>query len=159
MDANKFTKLVVSIVDYLVATKKQHKRFKHKNDLLEAMHLKLRNYSAYKDGSRDITDKEVDENGNIKPGKHKHIRQYLINEYNVNPNYLEGRSSQMFIKPLVSDDLLGNQKNYTIITQAIWEAKLKECEALKRKNEELKERILKLQERLIEKLEPALSIT
>src|SRR4051812_43851169 len=105
MDAGRFTKLVVSIIDYLVATKKQHKRFKHKDELLKAMHLNLKAYSAYKDGSRDITDKEIDENGNVKLGKHNHIRQYLIKEYDVNPSYLEGKSTQMFTKPLVPDNL------------------------------------------------------
>lgn len=148
-----FEKAVIRVVDYLVDNKHIHQKFRHKSDLLKALHLSIGDWSKYKKGIRNIPDNE----GENSTGKHKHIRQYLINEFDVNPGYLEGKSTQMFIKPLIPDDIPGTPEKQIVVTQAMWDTKVKENEALKKENAqltkekgELLQKIVELQDKLIE---------
>lgn len=88
-----FEQAVVNIINYLFNLPKQARKFDHKKELLNALHIGQNNWGKFKSGTRHIPEH-----------LHKHIREYLINNYDVNSSYLDGRNSKMFLKPPVVDD-------------------------------------------------------
>ncbi len=134
-----FEQAVIKIITHLFALPKQVRDFDHKKDLLNDLRIGQNNWGKYQSAVRHIPE-----------NLHKHIRDYFINKYHANPSFLDGKSPQMFLTSKLTGTQQPELANKTIITQAMWDEKLTECETLKKENATLLRRIIELQEKLIE---------
>ena len=87
-----FERRVIFLVDELDKERPKHKKFHHKKELMFALGLNPKEWTKYRDGLRHIPF-----------AKHDSIRSYLIEEFSVNPRWLDKGADPIFTKELESN--------------------------------------------------------
>lgn len=81
-----FEKAVVRIILYLFELDKETRGFNLKQELFEKLRINSSNWNKIKTSVRGIP-----------PDIHTHVRKILINEFDVNPTFLDNNSGPMFL--------------------------------------------------------------
>lgn len=139
-----FEKATIDVVEYLRRNYLIHKKFRHKKDLLKMMNINETMFRAIEK-----------EEKNIPKAKLESIKKLLINEFSVNPKYLETHRGEMFLK-------IVDQFNEDAAAYHTGKDKIKrlidENDAIKRDNSILK-KLVETQAQLIDQLKETVGST
>lgn len=137
---SRFEQAVINVIEYLAENWKHHRKFRHKQELLEKIGIPHNNYPAFKKGERNI------------PEDYWHkITDVLLKDFKVHPTYIHTRTGPMFLDaPWIVEE---PEVAYTLEDyKNLLKARNSEIQRLRRDNKELKEKNALLQ-KLNEQLE------
>ena len=83
---SKFEKASVRVILHLFELDKEIRGFNLKKDLFDRLRLNASNWNKIKTSERGIP-----------PELHQHVRKVLINDFDVNPRFLDTNSGTMFL--------------------------------------------------------------